>query len=232
MYLNIVFHRIAKDNDDVRDHYEVTIDQFRTILNLVRKLNSVRDCRFNRYRLYFDDGDDSFVIRALPYILEAELLNCVLAITTDNIGGAGFLSKKDLILLHKRGVQIASHGVSHSALACYKNQLIQSTPEGGMYQSAPSGHAKVLSRQEVLYQLRESKKTLVEIAGIISEFVLPYGCYNKDVLKINHDYNLYDIISTCDNFLDKGLRLRPRILTRSDMSLSELRRLIMGLKTQ
>lgn len=230
MYLNLIFHRIVKNDKDVRNPYEVTIKQFLNILYFVRMLCSSPDCHFKDYRLYFDDGDDTFITRALSHMLKNELPNCILAIPTDNIGAPGFLSKTDIFSLHKKGIQIVSHGVSHAALAFYKKNIIQPTVKGGKYQTSSFGHTKILSEQEVLYQLRESKIILSDIVGNISEFVLPHGCYNEDVIRINQAYQLYDIISTCDNYIDNGQNLRPRVLTRFDMSLLELEKLVTTLK--
>jgi len=230
MYLNLIFHRIAKNDKDILDDYEVTLEQFLNILDLIRDLSSSPHCHFKHFRYYFDDGDDSFISRALPNILKKELSNCVLAVTTNNIGKKDFITKSDIFSLHSQGVQIASHSVSHAALAYYKNDVIQPTTKGGRYQTSPFGHTKILSEQEVLYQLKESKKIITDIVGNVSEFVLPHGCYNKDVIRINQEYQLYDIISTCDNYLDNGYYLRPRILTRFNMSILEIKSLITSLK--
>lgn len=232
MYLNIIFHRLGIGHYDIRDLYEVTVDQFVATLTFLRQRLSALNRSFDDYRLYFDDGDDSFMISALPHIMDRELSNCVLAITTDNIGKNGFLSKNDLVSLQKKGIQIASHSVSHPALAFYRDQVIQPTPAGGRFQSAPFGHTKILTAQEVLYQLQESKRILEEIVGSVSEFVLPHGCYNQDVINLNQVHGLYKVISTCDNYLDDGRNLRPRILTRSDMSIMELHVLVNGLSPQ
>jgi peptidoglycan/xylan/chitin deacetylase (PgdA/CDA1 family) len=230
MYLNIVFHRVVVNDDNIKDLYEVTIDQFVDSLNLIRKLTTDKFRFFDSYRLYFDDGDDSFVYKCLPYILKKELYNVVLAIPTDNIDKKGFLTKKDLKLCHDLGIKIASHSVSHPALAfCVDNEVCR-TPLDGEYRSVPFGRTAVLSEQEVLYQMAESKKRLNALGYTVKEFVLPYGCYNMDILKINKKYNLYDIISTCERFLDNGFYLRPRILMRHDMTLKELSSLIKTLK--
>ncbi len=230
MYLNLIFHRIAKNGKDILDDYEVTLEQFLNILHLIRKLSSNPHCHFKHFRYYFDDGDDTFISRALPYISKNELSNCVLAVTTNNIGKNGFLTKSDIVSLHNQGIQVASHGVSHAALAYYKKNVIQPTIKGGKYQASPFGHTKILSEKEVLYQLKESKKILSDIVSKVSEFVLPHGCYNEDVIRINQEHQLYDTISTCDNYLDNGHFLRPRILTRFNMSISEIESLVTSLK--
>ncbi|MDO8570311.1 MAG: polysaccharide deacetylase family protein [Candidatus Daviesbacteria bacterium] len=226
MYLNLIFHRLVENDKDIRNIYELNVNQFIEIVNLVRKLSSNQNCSFDSYRLYFDDGDDSFVSVALQHIPDKELSNCVLAIPTDNINKEGFLSAKDLIFLKRRGVKISSHSVSHSALAFYIGQTTQPTPKGGIYKTAPFGHTKILTSQEILFQMCESKKILINIIGKVSEFVLPHGCYNDDVLSINNKNKIYQIISTCDNFLDDGSSLRPRILIRFDMTVSEFQNLI------
>jgi len=230
VYLNIIFHRIAKDKKDIKDLYEVTLNQFIDIVKLLRRLKNSRNSLFDDFRLYFDDGDDTFLTRAMAILTQPELKKCILAITTNNIGMPGFMNDKDLILLKKRGVKISAHGVSHASLAYYQNGVIQPTPKGGEYRNAPFGHTRVLTAREVLFQLVEAKKMLSGIVGPITEFVLPHGCYNEDVLKINTKNNIYEIVSTCDEYLDDNSILRPRILTRHDMSLSELENKIERLK--
>jgi hypothetical protein len=230
MYINIVFHRVVLKDEDIKDLYEITIDQFVNSLNLIRKLTTDKTCFFDSYRLYFDDGDDSFIYKCLPYILKRELCNVVLAIPTDNIDKKGFLTEKDLKYCYDLGIKIASHSVSHPALTFNVKNKACSTPQGGEYRSVPSGCTALLSEKEVLYQMVESKKRLNDLGFIVKEFVLPYGCYNTDIIRINKKYGLYDIISTCDNFLDNGFYLRPRIALRHDMSLEELLSLIKTLK--
>ena len=73
MNLNIVFHPVVVKDDDIKDLYEITIDQLVNSLNLIRKLTTDKTCFFDSYRLYFDDGDDSFIYKCLPYILKKEL---------------------------------------------------------------------------------------------------------------------------------------------------------------
>tara|TARA_B100001964_G_C14182498_1_gene576950 strand:+ start:613 stop:1317 length:705 start_codon:yes stop_codon:yes gene_type:complete len=229
MYLNIIFHRIVNKYSDLKDMYELTLGQFINILNLIRRLSEQNSFSFTNYRLYFDDGDDSFRSIVLPLLKKDELKNVVLAITTDNIGRPDFLSYHDLKEFQAKGITISSHSVSHPALAYYINGVAQESVIGSEYQTAPFGHTRRLTTQEILFQLNESKKTLEDNGIFTDEFVLPHGCYNDMVLSINKNNNLYDIISTCDEFVDSGTCLRPRILTRHDVALESFERKINSL---
>ncbi|MBH41860.1 MAG: hypothetical protein CL685_04035 [Candidatus Magasanikbacteria bacterium] len=226
MFLNIVFHRIVNKHSDLRDTYELTTSQFVQTLSLVRRLSRQNVSPFTNYRLYFDDGDNSFLSIVLPLLKKRELKNVVLAITTDNVGQPGFLSYDDLSWVQEKGVVISSHSVSHPALAYYINGVAQESAIGAEYQTAPFGHTRRLTAQEILFQLKESKKTLQDNGFFTDEFVLPHGCYNDTVLRINKKNNLYDTISTCDEFIDSGTYLRPRVLTRHDVPLEYFERKI------
>lgn len=230
IYCNIIFHRITKYERDIKDTYEITISQFLDIVKFVRNSAKKEDVHFNKYRFYFDDGDDSFLRRVLPLLHKHEYVSTTLAITTGFVEGKGFLDWDDLRGLMGSGINIASHGVSHSALAFYVDGVPLESIPGGEYKTSLFGHTSILSEQEIIYQLNESKNKLEENQFNINEFVLPHGCYNKTVLDINKKNKIYKIISTCDEYLDSGNYLRPRVLTRNDQNISDFKKLILSLK--
>jgi hypothetical protein len=73
-----------------------------------------------------------------------------------------------------------------------------------------------LSANEVLFQLAETRDALHGLAR--SEFVLPYGAYNRDVVSINERHQLFSVLSTADCGWDLGGELRPRLLVTRNLS--------------
>lgn len=216
MRLNLVFHDIVSDDEEITDDFTITIQSLKSILEEINEEEPNIEIH-----AYFDDGYDSFLNLVHPLkIINPQ--NTTLAIITDDIGKKGKLDWKDLTTLKEQGVNIASHGVSHAALAVYKNNVLQNTPPGGEYRNAPRGRKIILSEQEVLFQLDESKKILESRLGDVCKFVLPYGLYNEQTIKINDQNKIYDHLSTCDPLLDTGSNLRPRYLITNKKTIPEI----------
>ena len=121
----------------------------------------------------------------------------------------------------KEGIKISSHTSSHAALAVYREGKLQGTPLGGIYQNSPWGQGDILSENEILFQLVESKNKLRNNNILTDELVLPHGLYNDTVLRLNYQYGLYKYISTCDEYLDYGEYLRPRFLIDNERSIKD-----------
>lgn len=211
MLLNLVFHNIVSNSKQLNNKYTVTHDYY---VELIEKLNQKikdRNTLFSDYHIYFDDGYVSFNEFIYPSI--GDYSKFTLAIVTDDINRNGFLNDSLLNMYDQKGIIISSHGISHSTLGFYKNGVLQDTFSDGPYKNSPKGQKKVLSENEVLYQLKESKTYLEKLVGHkINEFVLPYGIYNETTLLINKSNHLYKNISTCDEYLDDGDYLKPRFL--------------------
>lgn len=231
MWINIIFHRIAVAPEDIQNDYELTEDQFVERVNATRIFADESDTEL-LYRFYFDDGDNTFLTIAKKYLKEAEYPNTVLGIVTDNMNTSDHLSSTELKKLADQGFVIASHSASHPALAFYENGTLLPTTSGGNYQTSPFGHTKILSKQEVLFQLTESYKRLEEAGLHGDEFVLPHGCYNKQTIQLVNQTELYKTISTCDPFLDTGTNPRPRLLTRHNESLEAFKKHLSSLQPQ
>lgn len=220
MWINIIFHRIVTTPDYIRNDYELTESQFVDRLNAIRLFTDQSENKLD-YRFYFDDGDKTFITVAKKHLKESELPKTILGIVTKDMNTDGYLASSDLHDLFNQGIVIASHSTSHPALAFYQNGCPLPTSKGGVFQSSPFGHTKVLSEQEVLFQLIQSHARLSEIGVQVDEFVLPHGCYNKQILQLIKQTNRYKTISTCDPFLDTDTHLRPRLLTRHSETLEE-----------
>ena len=230
MRLNLVFHNIVKNKKDVNNDFCVTKDYYFELTQKIKNLIRENKTNFKQICFYFDDGYLSF--KDLIFLsIKDNWLSYYLAIVTDWINKDNFLSEKDLIFLRDSGVNICSHGISHSSLAIYADDKLQATPRGGEYINIFKGKKKVLTQNEVVYQLKESKRILERILGQpVNEFVLPYGLYNNQTLQINGNNGLYKTISTCEEFLDNGKNLKPRFLVMNTRAVDETLKLILKLK--
>jgi len=230
MFVNLVFHSIAPSSETIESVFAVTTDFFSVLIHSVEDAALRGLAKFDNFRIYFDDGYES----SLLTITKQAWLNpalCTIGIITDKVGTDGYLNWKQIIELRHRGVNIASHGTSHAALAIYEGEILKSTPNGGLYQNSPIGRTKALAMEEVRYQYQESKKILEEKIGAINEFIFPYGLYNKEAIKLNAEQAYYSTLSTCDSYLDQGDMIRPRFIITNDLAPLETMEKILGIKT-
>jgi len=221
MLLNLIFHKIVLRESDLDDKYTVTYIYFENIINEITKILNRGLCKFQDFRIYFDDGNDSFEKLILPKLTTLLKKRTTLAVVTNWIGKKGYLNSYLFKKYLKEDIKIASHGVSHSALAVYRNGILQNSLKRGRYQYSPFEQGDVLSEREILYQLIESKKKLLKVAINTDEFVLPHGLYNDTVMKLNFEFGVYKYLSTCDEYLDGGEPLRPRFLVDNEKTISK-----------
>ncbi|KKQ48429.1 MAG: hypothetical protein US68_C0033G0006 [Candidatus Shapirobacteria bacterium GW2011_GWE1_38_10] len=211
MQLNLIFHNIVKSEKDIANKYTVTLDYYLDLVEKIERLIKGGKTSFSDYRVYFDDGYISFHELIYPKI--NDFSKYTLAVVTNDVNKAGFLDDQMLIEYDKKGIVISSHGVSHASLAFYENGVLQKTLANGKYENTSRGQNKSLSENEVIFQFKESQKYLQNLLGHrVSEFVFPYGLYNKQTLSLNKTGGYYKYLVTCDEYLDSGLSLRPRFL--------------------
>jgi len=221
MRLNLVFHNITKNNLKFDNKYTVNVEYFIELINKIKRSISRNICRFNDFEIYFDDGYNSFYDLIFP-IFRNQLHKIKLALIIEKINQKGYLNDYEIEKIIKNGVQIVSHGVSHSALTVYKNDHLQPTPLGGDYKNTPRGKNETLYSNQVLYQLIESKNTLEKKFKIkCDEFVFPYGLYNDNIIALNNKYRIYQTMSTCDEYLDKDYAIKPRILIDNEKTVQD-----------
>ncbi len=231
MLLNLIFHHISTTplSDD---HWAITPEKYWSVIDMINQLIKTQKVPYEDYRIYFDDGYSSFYDFIYKDIPEKELSRYTLAIVTDDVDTPNHMTLQQLKEIHETGIHMSSHGVSHASIAIYIDNVIQTTPLGGIYQNCPWGQGKALSEREVLYQLQESKKFLEKYFGIIDEFVFPFGIYNNQVIALNDKYGLYRYMSTCDEVLDHGQFLRPRYLIYNTKSMEQIKDELMNIKNQ
>lgn len=230
MIVNLIFHQIHRKESDVTDIYnthEAFLVQF-----LDRFLNglAVGEFNFSDFRVYFDDGTDSYKKYVHPKLSKFLKQRVVIAVVTEWIDTPGYLTKSDLKHFHASGVTVVSHSASHPGMASFRKGKLIRTPPGGVYTTAPYGQGKILTMQQVRYQMIESKAFLEDLLSVkVEEFVFPHGLYNADIVTFNCQSGLYSNLSTCEEFLDEGQLLRPRFLIRSDRTVEENINLIRAL---
>ncbi len=230
-YLNLVFHNIVNKDSEISSKYAITVDFFAKLKYKVLNLIGKRGIFFKSVRFYFDDNYASFYKFIFP-LIKSEPIDYVIAVPTDFINRKGYMTADNLLELSNNRIKIVPHGVSHAALCIYSGKELLKTESGGRYLNTPYGKEKALIEEEVAYQLNESRNQL-ELCGIankIDEFVLPYGLYNRQILKINRRRANYKYISTCNEYLDNGRLLRPRFLITNDRSIMEIIEKIKSLK--
>jgi peptidoglycan/xylan/chitin deacetylase (PgdA/CDA1 family) len=221
--LNLVFHEIVRTRAELDSPYAVTYAGFRSIIHAVERGMNKPGGVWTTARIYFDDNHQS----AKEAILSSQWssrISVVVAVPIDSIGKRDCNSYDDLFSLYRHGVEIVPHGYSHTALAFPSATGLQSTPKNGDYQNSAAGK-HILPANQVLFQLLESKHALWQFQP--REFVLPYGLYNCDTIKINGRFRIYRYLTTCEPKLDCGQRIRPRFLVTEA---SPPRRFVIGIE--
>jgi len=201
--LNLAFHKICWQR---QDEWEITPKKFWQI---------IKYCQDNHinFMVYFDDGDE---LNDIEDKLKAIKEKVILAITIDKVGKKGYLSWKEIERMYRNGYKIASHGVNHTSLCWFdENGQILENPKGGIYERSKRGK-KLLSENQVRYQLIESYKAFQNHGVLIDEFVFPYGLYSKQTVEIIRKAKLYKRCVTCDMGIDVGKFLVPRLLINNN----------------
>ena len=200
--INLLFHDII-ENQLPRNKYAITKSSFLSIIKLI-----VDHSEFSFYeessntthvRIFIDDGYASTYATAFP-VLEEFNIKPYIAITANTINQEGYISIDQIKELHKNGWTICSHGVSHVGLSIYVDSIAQKNPRDGIYHDVGvRGQNILLTQQEVLYQLVESKRIIGEILNCpVESFVYPYGIYNKFILNTIKNLAIYKKAYTCD----------------------------------
>jgi hypothetical protein len=210
---NLVFHDVSPA---AGSRYGVPLEHLLATAEQLRLAGLSRNVR-----LYFDDGYAS--ARPATQLLRNRFpeIEIVVALTIRAVGQTGYLDWIDVEAMFSWGAQIAGHGYQHVRLAAYVDGVAVDTPANGGYHGAPEViDNQQLSANEVLFQLTETRDALRRVSH--SEFVLPYGAYNRDIVTMNERHHLFEILSTADYGWDLGQKLRPRLLVTKSLSPREI----------
>lgn len=219
--LNIVLHKIVQNKQELKNRYDVT-EEF--AYDLVKQLQSITSGNLFDLGVFLDDGYASqfaFVLR----LVHDYNIQIFIPVISQTIGSDGYMSRKEIdILKQESNIIFCSHGVSHVALGKYENDIVLSTPKGGIYRNMPIGQLSTLTEQEISYQLKESSKQLSSFGIQTDTFVYPYGIYSVDILDVVKQSGVYVKAYTCDDgleLLDVDSLAIPRLLVDNTLSISE-----------
>lgn len=118
-------HRDAADRGHFDPRYSVAPDAFDAQMALLAERReslwlpdgpAPRSQRAPTVMISFDDGDLSDVAHALPCLVR-QRLRAVFFVTSQNLGGNGWISAQQLRQLAEAGMHVGSHGASHRFLS-------------------------------------------------------------------------------------------------------------------
>lgn len=212
--LNVCLHNIVATANDIETIYDLTEAQ---LLKLAGLLKSLRKQEIiTSYEIFFDDGHESAkrAIRCVDFGINRKYIH--FAVITDLINQPNRLTDQDIKVLKEEGYCVESHGTSHAALAIFTDDKLQPSPPNGEYRNSDIGKGKILSSEEIKYQLIESYKSLTSITGQPTvSFVLPYGLYNEHVIYLSASTKYHRIYS-CDSAFDDGQFLASRLIVTQE----------------
>ena len=143
--------------DKYLEPYSITIDEFISLLNWLRKQNTIRleewaDAK-NFYALTIDDVSESIYLNAFP-LLKEYAIPFTLFVNTSLLGTRGYINKEQLLEMSLCDLcTVGSHGVRHEQF-------------------------RYLSKAIAVEDLSVSKRYLEEIIGKpITVYAFPYGSY-------------------------------------------------------
>jgi hypothetical protein len=196
--LNLVFHKIANDVNELNNCYDYVFDD---AINLIKKIKYIAEINNVGLNIFLDDGYRSQFEFAM--ILSKKFrLNVYISLIADCVDKNEYLSRKEINILKNSGIKFCSHSFSHVALGRYENNVVLTTPTGGEYKDFPRGHDNLLCKESVKFQIRESFIKLKNLNIKVESFVYPYGIYNEIIKRVVQDSCLYDKAYTCDNGIE------------------------------
>lgn len=152
----------------------------------------------------FTDGDIS-VIETVHPILDRHDYRGDVYIATDSIGSTGKLTEEDLVDLYEAGWGVGSHGLINQDLT-------------------------LLSDEEVLYQLEESKMVLAEIVPEVYGFYLAHENYTEHTLDLIAEVYSATVVGYWQavNQLPMNSDVQPRVMALdiNDLALNGVKAII------
>jgi peptidoglycan/xylan/chitin deacetylase (PgdA/CDA1 family) len=156
----LVFHRIVHSIPSLFE--EVSFDVLKNVINIDMSYKTIdmaisdKDQK-NLVCITFDDGNISDYRIALPWLVENDIF-ATFFVVSDWIGSPGYLDKSQILAMHKLGMQIGSHSVSHPDF-------------------------RKISTKEKVYELKKSKRIIEGIIGEkITSFSLPFGFIDNNTI--------------------------------------------------
>ena len=166
-------------------------------------LDQISECAGEQLQvgLTFDDGNSSDYYLVLP-ALQKNFARATFFVVNRWLNLPGFLTSEQVRELHRAGMQIGSHSVSHPDF-------------------------RKLSTTEQCRELDESRKTLEDLTGsAISAFAFPYGFKNKAAIDAVMAAGYKYCCASDHGVVSSAARVMPRNSIHSGMSCAAVRRVL------
>lgn len=173
-----VYHRFGDDRypstnislGHFREHLELLQREKANVITLgelVSRLERQQALPDRCAVLTIDDAYRSFLTGAMPLLAEYGY-RATLFVSTDTVGGSGFLTWEDLQGLHKAGIELGNHSASHAYLLDHR-----------------PGETQAEWRDRVKHDLQRAQAAFREHLGIEPElFAYPYGEFSPALVEV------------------------------------------------
>ena len=187
---NLNFHglgELKKTFSSGEENYWLKPQIFGTILDSIRSRDDIQ--------ITFDDANESDYTLALP-LLQERKMRARFFVVAQRINQNGFLSSRQIQMLHAEGMGIGNHGMRHCRWS-------------------------TLSGRELHEELVEAREKIEQIVGEpVVEAACPFGAYNRRVLRMLFDSG-YRRVYTSDGgaaLAQSWIQPRNSILRTHDMA--------------
>jgi peptidoglycan/xylan/chitin deacetylase (PgdA/CDA1 family) len=201
MNVYLTFHGLGAPGPHVQpdEHpYWLPVAAFAEILKLVARCGSSATTHVT-----FDDGNKSDLELALP-VLQRAGLRASFMILSDRIGSPNYLDADDILVLHKAGMTIGSHGADHVRWT-------------------------TLANRELEDQISRSLSILTGIIGApVRTVAAPFGAFDRRVLTVLRAQSIDRLLTSDGGPALPWSRIVPRNTIRIDTPLDEIRRLLIS----
>ena len=212
----LLYHDLCSETDKSKDNFAITWDHFKqqmdylhlngfVAVSLAKMLSDDKDTR-KKVVLTFDDGDISNYHYVLPTLKERGF-TATFFITINEIGKQGRMEWPMIYDLSKNGMDIGSHGLSHTFLTAYNDYT-------------------------VLNELLMSKQILEKYIRKRVDFLsIPQGFYNKRILTMARDVGFRAVCVSdagYNDFLSQEPFLLKRFTMRRGYGLKAFKSLVLG----
>ena len=180
---------------------DVDVTEFKKILDYIKNNSLHPDHDKSIYKkqwiLTFDDGNISDYEVVFP-LLTTTGITAIFFVITEKIGTLGYLSKKNILEMHNKGMCIGSHSLSHKLMTN-------------------------LSLKEAKKEFKESKLYLEDIIGAnVDTFSYPYGEYTFKLNQLGFAEGYQSLFSSSHGIANKNDQILPRNSINSNMNWDDI----------
>uniref|UniRef100_UPI004047B413 polysaccharide deacetylase family protein n=1 Tax=Shewanella sp. TaxID=50422 RepID=UPI004047B413 len=178
----------------------------------LRKLLDFIDCRWAvfrsggrgpeaRWMLTFDDGNISDYDIVFPLLIERSI-RATFFLIAEKIGSPGYVDWSKIDEMHRHGMCIGSHSVSHRRMTA-------------------------LSEQEAVREFSESKQQLEDFLGApVEAFSYPFGDYSPQLHQLGFAAGYHYLCTSTHGVVDASTQVIPRNSIHSAMGWEEIAKVV------